>query len=81
MMIYMWSCTLATEDLACGVQLSLFQLLPSLTLVTWSANNITLRTARAVMCDQLQHIEADINVDRALSLSTIKAISLAKTAW
>lgn len=33
------------------------------------------------MCDQLQHIEAGINVDRALSLSTIKAISLAKTVW
>lgn len=33
------------------------------------------------MCDQLQHIEDDINVDRTLSLSTIKAISLVKTVW
>ena len=40
-----------------------------------------LSTARAVVCDQLQHIEAGINVDRALSLSAIKAISLAKNVW
>lgn len=58
---------------------SFLQFFLSLVLVTWSANNITVRTAAAVMCDQLQHLEADINVDRALSLSAIKAISLAKT--
>lgn len=33
------------------------------------------------MCGQLQHIETDINVDRELSVSPIKAISLAKTDW
>lgn len=33
------------------------------------------------MCDQLQHTETDINVDRALSVFPIKAISLAKTDW